>query len=163
MKSRSVRWLMSIGVVLLGVAASAAAERTRAARAEVRGGRAETLGGFIAAYHAAGVRDAATAATVVLCANLGPTTEVQVEFYDRAGKFLCALGGEVFEGETWTWATRNTALYLEDSTCAEEPLAEQGSVDIYVTVQTKLFCTVQIIDPGAATPVYVTTLDLFRP
>ena len=169
MKSRSVRWLMSIGVVLLAVASSAAAERVRADPAEGRSGRAAIRGPeLVLAYHAAGVRDAGTAATVVLCTNLGPgNTVVQVEFYDFDGVFLCAMAGEVFEGETWTWATRQTALYGEDGRCTDDgapaPLAEQGSVDILVTVQTKLLCTVQVIDPTAATPVYATSLDLFRP
>ena len=117
-------------------------------------------------FSAAGVRDAATAATVVHCANLGAaTTEVRVEFYDFDGSFLCALGGEVFFGETWTWATRETARYREDSKCTDDgapaPLAEQGSVDILVTVPTKLVCTVQIVDPANAKPVYADRLTLF--
>jgi hypothetical protein len=169
MKSRSVRGFVSVGVLLLGVAASAAAERARAGRANGRAERAATRGPeLVLAYHAAGVRDAGTAATVVLCTNLGPgDTVVQVEFYDFDGAFLCAMAGEVFPGETWTWATRQTVLYGEDGRCTDDeapaPLAEQGSVDILVTAQTKLLCTVQVIDPTAATPVYATTLELFRP
>jgi hypothetical protein len=121
------------------------------------------LGGPVV-YQATGVRDSATAATVVHCTNLGVASRtVFVDIYDFDGSFDCSVSTSIAPNETRTLATRPTNLYFEDATCNAAPATEQGSLDISLNSATALMCTVQVIDPAAATPGFVTTLDLFHP
>lgn len=154
-------------LVTTGVAIAAGESRPRGAGTRERGEIAGSEGARILVtpvYQATGVRDAATAATVVHCTNLGATLRtVWVDIYGFDGVFECGLSADVASGETRTFATRDVLLYTEDAVCATAPLTEQGSLDILLATTTNLICTVQVVDPASTTPRYVTTLDLFRP
>lgn len=167
-RRRSVRAALVALLALSGVAVvSAAAERAgagdpagRKTRAELARGRGPTE---LLAYQVSGVRDAAEAATVVHCTNLGAEIRtVFVDIYGFDGLFECTTQSEIAPDGTATLATRDTALYEEDDWCAEPPGTNQGSLDVWVTTSNSLICTIQVVDPAATTPRYVTTLDLFR-
>lgn len=140
---------------------------TVANRPAERGGGAPTrlalvVSPAIPLFRATGVRDAATAATVVHCTNLGGTTRsVYVEILDFDGALDCSMAIAVAPDETRTFSTRPTALYSDDASCAAAPLTEQGSLLISLNEWTRLICTVQIVDPIGATPRFAERLDLF--
>lgn len=137
------------------------AERSGQRRGAVRGVAPE---GELLYYQVTGARDSATGATVVHCTNLGGgSVTLYVDFYDFDGAFVCTTSDVVAFGETSTLASRGTAFFEEDGICDPAPVLSQGSLDIVASGSTALICAAQVVDPAAATPSYVTTLDLFRP
>ena len=118
-------------------------------------------------YRVTGVRDAAGAATLFQCTNTGAANAtVSVVIRDFDGVQVCALSfGPLPPNQSVTLATRATALYGEDAVCNPLPLADGGSAILSADSagSQKLVCTVQVIDPVAATPAFATSLDLFRP
>lgn len=169
------KWVSVLGLVaaaLIGAASTTAAERERPAGVrerseEVRAGRSTqvSLGGDDI-YRATGASDFSGGATVVHCTNLGAATiTVFVSFLDFNGSVDCSLSHLVAANETRTFATRGVAAYAEDATCSVAPGLNQGSLVISSSASPPppLMCNVQVVDPAAVTPVFLATLDLFRP
>jgi hypothetical protein len=119
-------------------------------------------GAEIPVFRATGVRDATTSATVVHCTNLGRAPQVTfVDVFEFDGSLDCSVGTIVGVNETRTFATRETQLFVEDAICGSAPETEQGSLVISVAAATRLRCTVQILDPLAATPAFLERLSLY--
>lgn len=159
---------MNLSILLLASAlASSGSGGLASAPTPVRGGPSAAPAGtarapVVSAFRATGVRDATTAATVVTCTNLGTASRtVYVDLFDYDGAEDCSASFLLPAGQCWTFATRNTALFVEDSLCAVAPLTEQGSLLVSVSGATELLCTVQLVDPAQATPRFLERLSLF--
>jgi hypothetical protein len=131
-------------------------------RAAVAGPAAEGAPS-IPVFRATGLVDSATAATVVHCTNFGTTTRsVYVDVLDANGTFACGGTLTIATDETWTFSTRATAVFAEDSVCSVPPAISRGSLRVGVDLTTQLACTVQIVDPVNATPVFLERLSLYN-
>lgn len=159
-------------VAVLSFAAIAAAQpEALAPSAEQRGGPPgiRAFGvvplGAPTVYTATGVRDSATAATVVHCTNRSAEAEaVFVDIFDFDASFDCTMGFTIGSQQTRTFATRPTVVYAEDAVCSPFPGTAQGLLLIASQLPAnRLMCAVEVVDPANATPVYQTSLDLFRP
>lgn len=121
----------------------------------------------VALYRVTGLRDSAGAATVFQCTNTGAanaTVSVTIRNFD--GVVDCTMSFTPLPpNQSVTMATRDTQLYQEDRVCAAAPLVDGGSAVISADSagSQKLICTVQLLHPGAATPVFASSLDLYRP
>jgi hypothetical protein len=151
---------------LLLVAGAASAQDPPAERTRAAGAGGETPLANVAIYRVTGVRESAGAATVFHCTNLGAANaSITINIRDFDGVQLCSMS---FAGlptnQTATFATSNTTLFEEDRICSNLPAVDGYAVLLADNVgSTRLICTAQVLDPVAATPVFATTLDLFRP
>lgn len=123
-------------------------------------------GVFNLLYRAPGVIDSGAAATAVHCTNLGAGNAfVMVQFVDFDGTIPCTLNGDAQpNGFTFTFASREIASLIEDEECSPGPVLDQGQALIYASASDSndVVCSVQILDPVAATPAFATLVEVYR-
>ena len=113
-------------------------------------------------YLVSGVADSTTAATVVHCSNLSSSlVTVWFEIYGPTGTEVCGVGAFAAAGSTVTIATRDTQLFVETGTCEFLPLIAKGLGRIGLDHPANVVCTVQLVDPAHATPLYLDRLSLY--
>ena len=161
--TRQTACALALCSVLAGAAGAAGAPRGGEAEATAAAVPKGGLG--TALFRASGVRDSTGVATAVHCTNAGTSTaRLSFEFFDFTGAVDCSIPTITAPpGATRTVATRNTALYFEDGTCAQAPATEQGSVrvDADSSGSQAVFCTIQVLDAANALPSFITTLELY--
>lgn len=153
-----ILWALSLSAALAGAGAAAPVERGGAPAADAAAAPEILLYPF---FRATGVRDAPTAATAIHCTNFGTgsrTLFVSIDEFD--GTLDCSMSVAVAAGETRTLATRSTAFFVEDATCADAPLTSQGALLIASTSPERLICTVLLLDPAGTTPEFLDRLSL---
>ena len=156
---------LRLAALLLAVTSASTAQDSRGGP-DPSSPRGDLGAGQVVLYQATGVRDGANIATVVHCTNVG-TEPVSGAFQTRelSGGIDCTTQSiSVSPNRTVTFATRSTAFYFEDRTCATAPFLEQGSVYVLISEggAGRLICTAQVLDAANAVPSFITTLDVFR-
>ena len=114
---------------------------------------------------APGAVNHANAATVVHCTNLGDAlAALAIEFDNFDGSPACTLfSPPVLANETWTASTRATAVFTENAVCdGGTPAINQGVVRVLLdpAQEMDVVCSIQVVDPVAASPVYASALEV---
>jgi hypothetical protein len=168
MRIRPLAALLVGALPLLAAAPRPAAAQDAAEPERVRPGAESAPDSFVpvAIFRVSGVRDSVGAATVFQCTNVGAgNATVGVVVRDFDGALDCnQTFGPLPPNQSVTIATRNTAVFAEDAFCGG-PGIDGGSATITADSagSQRLICTVHLIDPAAASPLFASTLDLHRP
>lgn len=114
---------------------------------------------------APGAMNHANAATVVHCTNLGDAlAALMIQFDNFDASPACTLfSAPVLSNETWTASTRATAVFTENEICAGgTPAINQGVVRVLLdpAQEMDVVCSIQVVDPVAASPVYASALEV---
>jgi hypothetical protein len=113
---------------------------------------------------APGAANKTGAATAVHCTNLAASnTFLMVQIHNWDAAIVCTINSAAIPPlATWTAATQDVSIFFEDEVCDAPGIIEQGLVRVLVAAGSPadVACTVQVIDPAAATA-YATTLEVY--
>ena len=155
--------IVLVAILALSAAASAGGDRVRDSEPP---GPTNPEGVLDLLYRATGVTNISTVATSVHCTNIGTSNGwITLRVLNWNGDSACSiLNHQIAPDDTETLSTQNTSIYVEDATCDGAPTVNQGMLSVWAepTGSTDIICTAQVLDPGADTPAFATTLTLYR-
>lgn len=158
--------LLPILCALLLPAASHGATGRRAASAAPASAAPLSPSGVLSLVAvASGAMNNANAATVVHCTNLGEAlAAVVIQFDNFDAVPACTLfSAPLLSNATWTASTRATAIFTEDEICGGgTPAINQGLVRVFLdpAQEMDVVCSIQVVDPVAASPAYASALEV---
>ena len=165
MRAPRVALLPIVCALLLSAASHGATGKKTATAAPGGVAPLAPAGVFSLVAVAPGAMNHTNAATVVHCTNLGNAlAAVMVRFDNFDGSPACTLFSlPVLSNETWTASTRATAVFTENAICdGGTPAINQGVVRVLLdpAQEMDVVCSIQVVDPVAASPVYASALEV---